>query len=89
MPQLSWDLHLHPAPSTAPRWGDGLQVWQAASEAGARVWMSRIGHLTFLARAERACLVQYIFSAPPRPRCPGGFRDLSVRRDAALKMLSI
>jgi hypothetical protein len=26
----------------------------AASEAGARVWMSRIGHLTFLARAERA-----------------------------------
>ena len=52
MPQLSWDLHLHPAPSTAPRWGDGLQVWQAASEAGLRgfVWKSHEEHTAQRAR---------------------------------------
>jgi hypothetical protein len=46
MPQLSWDLHLHPAPSATPRWGDGLQIWQAAREAGLRgfVWKSHEEH---------------------------------------------
>lgn len=46
MPQLSWDLHLHPAPSATPRWGDGLQVWQAARHAGLRgfVWKSHEEH---------------------------------------------
>ena len=52
MPQLSWDLHLHPAPSTAPRWGDGLQLWQAAGEAGLRgfVWKSHEEHTAQRAR---------------------------------------
>lgn len=46
MSQLSWDLHLHPAPSAAPRWGDGLQVWEAARNAGVRgfVWKSHEEH---------------------------------------------
>ncbi|MDQ6709890.1 MAG: DUF6282 family protein [Candidatus Dormibacteraeota bacterium] len=46
MPQLTWDLHLHPAPSVTPRWGDGLRVWEAAREAGVRgfVWKSHEEH---------------------------------------------
>lgn len=43
---LCWDLHLHPAPSSAPRWGDGRRVWEAAREAGVRgfVWKSHEEH---------------------------------------------
>lgn len=46
MSQLSWDLHLHPAPSAAPRWGDGRQIWEAARNAGVRgfVWKSHEEH---------------------------------------------
>jgi len=46
MSQLSWDLHIHPAPSAAPRWGDGLQIWEAARNAGVRgfVWKSHEEH---------------------------------------------
>ena len=53
MPQLSWDLHLHPAPSAAPRWGDGLRVWQAARDAGVRgfVWKSHEEHTAERVRA--------------------------------------
>jgi hypothetical protein len=53
MPQLSWDLHLHPAPSAAPRWGDGLRVWQAARDAGVRgfVWKSHEEHTAERCRA--------------------------------------
>ena len=53
MPQLSWDLHLHPAPSATPRWGDGLQIWQAARDAGVRgfVWKSHEEHTAQRARA--------------------------------------
>jgi hypothetical protein len=46
MPTLSYDLHVHPAPSSVPRWGDGPRVWQAAAEAGVRgfVWKSHEEH---------------------------------------------
>src|SRR5919204_701841 len=46
MPTLSYDLHVHPAPSAAPRWGDGTRVWQAAAAAGVRgfVWKSHEEH---------------------------------------------
>jgi hypothetical protein len=46
MDPLSWDLHLHPAPSVAPRWGDGRRVWEAARQAGASgfVWKSHEEH---------------------------------------------
>jgi hypothetical protein len=53
MAQLSWDLHLHPAPSATPRWGDGLQIWEAARDAGVRgfVWKSHEEHTAQRARA--------------------------------------
>jgi hypothetical protein len=40
------DLHLHPGPSRAPRWGDGRRVWEAAREAGVRafVWKAHEQH---------------------------------------------
>ena len=43
---LSYDLHVHPAPSVARRWGDGLRVWQAAAEAGVLgfVWKAHEEH---------------------------------------------
>jgi hypothetical protein len=43
---LSWDLHVHPGPSNAPRWGDGRRVWEAAREAGVAgfVWKSHERH---------------------------------------------
>jgi len=53
MSQLSWDLHLHPAPSATPRWGDGLQIWEAARDAGVRgfVWKSHEEHTAQRSRA--------------------------------------
>jgi hypothetical protein len=44
--RLSWDLHVHPGPSSVPRWGDGAQVWEAAREAGVGgfVWKSHEHH---------------------------------------------
>jgi hypothetical protein len=46
MSALSWDLHVHPGPSSTPRWGDGRQVWEAARTAGASgfVWKSHEQH---------------------------------------------
>ena len=46
MPALSYDLHVHPAPSAAPRWGDGLRVWHAAAKAGVLgfVWKAHEEH---------------------------------------------
>ena len=46
MPALSYDLHVHPAPSAAPRWGDGDRIWQAAAAAGVRgfVWKAHEEH---------------------------------------------
>jgi hypothetical protein len=53
MSQLSWDLHLHPAPSATPRWGDGLRIWEAARDAGVRgfVWKSHEEHTAQRSRA--------------------------------------
>lgn len=43
---LSYDLHVHPGPSRAPRWGTGADVWNAARAAGVRgfVWKSHEAH---------------------------------------------
>jgi hypothetical protein len=51
--QLSWDLHIHPAPSTIPRWGDGAAIQAAAARAGVRgfVWKSHEMHTADLASA--------------------------------------
>jgi hypothetical protein len=51
--QLSWDLHVHPAPSTVPRWGDGAAIQAAAARAGVRgfVWKSHEMHTAKLAVA--------------------------------------
>ncbi len=53
MPQLSWDLHVHPAPSSVPRWGTGAEVRAAAARAGVRgfVWKSHEEHTAARARA--------------------------------------
>jgi hypothetical protein len=53
MSQLSWDLHLHPAPSATPRWGDGMRIWEAARDAGVRgfVWKSHEEHTAQRSRA--------------------------------------
>ena len=50
---LSWDLHLHPGPSAAPRWGDGRRVWDAARAIGLRgfVWKSHEEHTVDRCRA--------------------------------------
>jgi hypothetical protein len=46
MPTLSYDFHVHPGPSTLPRWGDGLAVWEAALAAGVHgfVWKAHERH---------------------------------------------
>lgn len=43
---LSYDLHVHPGPSRAPRWGTGEEVQRAAEEAGVRgfVWKAHEQH---------------------------------------------
>src|SRR5690242_2100822 len=43
---LSWDLHVHPGPPRLGRWGGGLEVWNAAREAGLEgfVWKSHEEH---------------------------------------------
>jgi hypothetical protein len=43
---LAYDLHLHPGPSSVPRWGDGERVWRAAAAAGVGgfVWKSHEEH---------------------------------------------
>jgi hypothetical protein len=44
--QLSWDLHVHPGPSSVPRWGTGLEIQAACARAGVAgfVWKSHDGH---------------------------------------------
>jgi hypothetical protein len=46
MPTLSYDLHVHPGPSSTPRWGDGHAVWEAARAAGVHgfVWKAHERH---------------------------------------------
>jgi hypothetical protein len=50
---LSYDLHVHPGPSRAPRWGSGGDVQRAAEEAGVRgfVWKAHEQHTARLAAA--------------------------------------
>jgi hypothetical protein len=44
--QLSWDLHVHPGPSSVPRWGTGAEIQAAARRAGLSgfVWKSHDVH---------------------------------------------
>jgi hypothetical protein len=44
--QLSWDLHVHPGPSSVPRWGTGTEIQAACARAGLAgfVWKSHDGH---------------------------------------------
>lgn len=53
MPALSYDLHVHPGPSRAPRWGTGEEVQRAAEEAGVRgfVWKAHEQHTPQLCAA--------------------------------------
>jgi hypothetical protein len=50
--QISWDLHVHPGPSSVPRWGNGSDIQAACKRAGIAgfVWKSHEGHTA------RACL---------------------------------
>jgi Family of unknown function (DUF6282) len=50
---LAYDLHVHPGPSSAPRWGDGERVWRAAADAGVEgfVWKSHEEHTVARCRA--------------------------------------
>jgi hypothetical protein len=43
---LSYDLHVHPGPSRAPRWGTGVEVLRAAEAAGVHgfVWKAHEQH---------------------------------------------
>jgi hypothetical protein len=60
--QLSWDLHVHPGPSSVPRWGTGRDVQAAAARAGLAgfVWKSHETHTA------RLCA-----DLPPTPRAIG------------------
>src|SRR5439155_858320 len=62
---LSYDLHLHPGPSVAPRWGDGRRVWDAAAAAGVHgfVWKAHERHTAELCRELPAVPVRAIGSA--------------------------
>jgi hypothetical protein len=53
MMHLSWDLHIHPAPSSVPRWGDGAAIQAACARAGVAgfVWKSHDMHSARLAAA--------------------------------------
>ncbi len=44
--QLSWDLHVHPGPSSVPRWGGGNEIQAAAARGGLKgfVWKSHNRH---------------------------------------------
>ena len=50
---LSYDLHVHPGPSRAPRWGTGADVQRAAEAAGVRgfVWKAHEQHTPRLCAA--------------------------------------
>ncbi len=62
---LSYDLHLHPGPSAAPRWGDGRKVWEAAAAAGVNgfVWKAHERHTAELCRELPIAPVRAIGSA--------------------------
>jgi hypothetical protein len=66
---LSYDLHVHPGPSAAPRWGNGARVWRAAAEAGVRgfVWKSHEEHTVARCRELPREPVRAIASASLNP----------------------
>ena len=67
--QLSYDLHLHPGPSVAPRWGNGREVWEAAAAEGVRgfVWKSHERHTVASCRELPAVPVRAFGSASLNP----------------------
>jgi hypothetical protein len=66
---LSYDLHVHPGPSRAPRWGTGRDVWDAARAAGVRgfVWKSHESHTHDACRALASVPVRAFASASLNP----------------------
>jgi hypothetical protein len=66
---LSYDLHVHPGPSAAPRWGDGRRVWEAAAAAGVKgfVWKAHERHTIELCRQLPQDPVRAIGSASLNP----------------------
>ena len=69
MPVLSYDLHVHPGPSKAPRWGTGEEVQKAAEEAGVAgfVWKAHEQHTPQLCAALPASPVRTFASASLNP----------------------
>jgi Family of unknown function (DUF6282) len=66
---LAYDLHLHPGPSSVPRWGDGHRVWRAAVDAGVDgfVWKSHEEHTVERCRELPSAPVWAIPSASLNP----------------------
>lgn len=77
MTTLSYDLHVHPAPSAAPRWGDGRRVWEAAAHAGVRgfVWKAHEEHTVEHCRMLPSEPVRAIASASLNPWA--GYEDVT------------
>jgi hypothetical protein len=69
VPTLSYDLHVHPAPSKAPRWGTGVEVQRAAEAAGVRgfVWKAHEQHTPRLCAALPPSPVRVFGSASLNP----------------------
>jgi hypothetical protein len=75
---LSYDLHVHPGPSVARRWGDGRRVWRAAARAGVLgfVWKAHEEHTVARCRELPTEPVRAIGSASLNPWA--GFDDVTV-----------
>jgi Family of unknown function (DUF6282) len=69
VPVLSYDLHVHPGPSKAPRWGTGVDVQKAAEAAGVHgfVWKAHEQHTPRLCAALPASPVRAFGSASLNP----------------------
>jgi hypothetical protein len=69
VPVLSYDLHVHPGPSKAPRWGTGVDVQRAAEAAGVRgfVWKAHERHTPRLCAELPASPVRAFGSASLNP----------------------
>jgi hypothetical protein len=69
MRALSYDLHVHPGPSAATRWGDGRRVAAAAAASGVRgfVWKAHERHTVELCRELGSLPVRAIPSASLNP----------------------
>lgn len=74
---LSFDLHVHPGPSVAPRWGDGGRVWQSAADGGVRgfVWKAHEQHTVALCQSLPDDPVHAIASASLNPWA--GYEDVN------------